>query len=238
MHSRIHHALSLAPARFASTSSASPFPYPAHPNPKPHEIFHLSGTASQPEIKARCEFPQLPKRQKLTVTADIDLVRAHHPDSAQCRHLPAHERHARFQAVAAAYDHLRGRGNRNDSAFRAHAGDKAAYEDMLRRRRHRGRADTAPNNDADVSLELLPIVIALSLAAGGVLSIMTRDRDHGLESPAYHLAEARREAQEHGQERRRAIRREARKYQLAKDEQERYANNSCQSVVPGAPKVE
>ncbi|KAF7966303.1 hypothetical protein HWV62_39197 [Athelia sp. TMB] len=221
-YSRIHHALALAPGRFASTSSspASPFPYPAHPNPKPHEIFHLPDKASQPEIKARY----------------IDLVRAHHPDSAQCRHVPAHERHARFQAVAAAYDHLRGRGGHSDSAFRAHAGDKAAYEDMLRRRA--GRAYTAPNNDASASLELLPIVIALSLAAGGVLSIMTRDRGLGPESPAYHLAEARREAQEHGQERRRAIRREARKYQLAKDEQERYASNSCQSVVPGAPRAE
>ena len=61
---------------------------------------------------------------------------------------------------------------------------------------------------------------------------MTRDRDLGIESPSYHLAEARREAQEYGQERRRAIRREARKYQLAKDEQDRYANNSCQSTIP------
>ncbi|KZP30116.1 hypothetical protein FIBSPDRAFT_1038463 [Athelia psychrophila] len=219
MYRRLHHALSSSPARFASTSSAStppfpfPFPYPPHPNPKPHEIFHLSRSASQPEIKSRY----------------IDLVRAHHPDSAHCRHLPPNERHARFQSIAAAYDHLRGR----PSAFGSHSGQRPAYAygDTSRQRTRSSPSTSAPPNGAHGALggELLPIVLAVFLFSGGVMSIMTRDRDLGLESPAYHLAEARREAQEHGQERRSAIRREARKYQILKEEQERYKDNSCQS---------
>lgn len=67
------------------------------------------------------------------------------------------------------------------------------------------------------------------------MSIMTRDRETGIESPAYYLAEARKEAQEYGQERRRAIRREARKYQIMKEEQERYKTNSCQSGISRSP---
>lgn len=73
------------------------------------------------------------------------------------------------------------------------------------------------------------------------MSITTRDRDVGIESPSYHLAEARREAQEYGQERRRAIKREARKYQIMKEEEERYKGNrghSCLGDIPRSTELE
>jgi len=86
--------------RLASTSSESSdrsaphvqFPFPTHPRPTPHQIFHLPFSASQQDIKQRY----------------YALVRLHHPDSPSCRrHTPSPaERHARFQAIAAAYDTL------------------------------------------------------------------------------------------------------------------------------------
>ncbi|ESK94548.1 hypothetical protein Moror_8015 [Moniliophthora roreri MCA 2997] len=98
----IHHRWALLPTqlqqltqiRLASTASSStsnPFPFPEHPRPTPHEIFHLPYNASQEEIKLRY----------------YDLVRAHHPDSSSCRLLDPQVRHARFQAITAAYDKLR-----------------------------------------------------------------------------------------------------------------------------------
>lgn len=47
--------------RQATTSSKHPFPFPHRTNPTPHEIFHLPRSASQADIKSRCEhsFPLL-----------------------------------------------------------------------------------------------------------------------------------------------------------------------------------
>lgn len=43
----------------------------------------------------------------VNLALDYDLVRQYHPDSPYCRLTPASERHARFQAIRAAYDSLR-----------------------------------------------------------------------------------------------------------------------------------
>ena len=57
----------LVHARLASTtastsdagSSSTSYPFPAHPNPTPHQIFHLPHSASQQEVKARCKQPPI-----------------------------------------------------------------------------------------------------------------------------------------------------------------------------------
>ncbi|KAG7092512.1 hypothetical protein E1B28_008863 [Marasmius oreades] len=105
----------IACARLVSTasSSSSSFPFPTHPRPTPWDIFHLPHNASQQQIKDRY----------------YELVRAHHPDSPSCRLLTSEVRHARFQAIAAAYDSLR-RGRRGG------IGSFDPYTEELARRRH------------------------------------------------------------------------------------------------------
>jgi len=78
--------------RHASTSS-NPFPYPTHPNPQPHQVFHLPRSASQQQIKQRY----------------YDLVRIYHPDSPIARNYPPETAQARFQSISKAYDLLRGK---------------------------------------------------------------------------------------------------------------------------------
>jgi hypothetical protein len=101
--------------RFASTASSTTargnsrgFPFPAHPSPTPHQVFHLAPNATQDEIKGRCKCWILLDRSILMRNhcSDYDLVREHHPDSASCRSVSPTERHARFQAIRAAYDTL------------------------------------------------------------------------------------------------------------------------------------
>ncbi|KAI5831171.1 hypothetical protein K523DRAFT_8770 [Schizophyllum commune Tattone D] len=84
-----------SPSRAFSTTPPreNAYPFPTNPRPTPHQIFHLPVTASQKEIKARY----------------YDLVRLHHPDSHNCRHMTPAERHRRFQAITNAYDILRGK---------------------------------------------------------------------------------------------------------------------------------
>ena len=59
---------------------------------------------------------------------------------------------------------------------------------------------------------------------------MTSRREAEHQSASSNLAEARKEAQLFGQERRRAIRKQARKYELARQEEEQFNNHSCLSV--------
>ncbi|KAF8962391.1 hypothetical protein BDZ97DRAFT_1824852 [Flammula alnicola] len=73
--------------------SKNPFPYPTHPNPTPHQIFHLASNATQAQIKARY----------------YELVRTHHPDSRHAAGLSAKLAHARFRTIKASYDFLSGR---------------------------------------------------------------------------------------------------------------------------------
>ena len=111
--------------RFASTAPHSggqtglPFPFPTHPRPTPHQIFHLQPGASQEDIKARCLHILEPTLIFYADyrSADYELVRLHHPDSTHSRLLPPAERHARFQAITAAHDVLRGKSPSSPSVL-------------------------------------------------------------------------------------------------------------------------
>lgn len=83
---RIRYIVSSAPR------SANPYPYPPNSNPTPHQIFHLPLSASQKEVKARY----------------FELVRIYHPDSPVARAYPSEISEARFHAISASYDVLRG----------------------------------------------------------------------------------------------------------------------------------
>ncbi|KAL1741972.1 hypothetical protein HDZ31DRAFT_1867, partial [Schizophyllum fasciatum] len=80
-------------ALHTSAPRGTSYPFPTNPRPTPHQIFHLPVTANQKDVKARY----------------YELVRLHHPDSHNCRHMSAAERHRRFQAITNAYDILRGK---------------------------------------------------------------------------------------------------------------------------------
>ncbi|KAF9265429.1 hypothetical protein L218DRAFT_898106 [Marasmius fiardii PR-910] len=108
--------------RLASTSS---FPFPTHPRPTPWEIFHLPHNASQQQIKDRY----------------YELVRAHHPDSPSCRLLAPDIRHARFQAVGAAYDSLRRGRKGGTGAFDPYVEELARRRDIYYKHYHRRRQE-------------------------------------------------------------------------------------------------
>ncbi|KDR81042.1 hypothetical protein GALMADRAFT_241665 [Galerina marginata CBS 339.88] len=77
----------------SGSSPRNEFPYPSNRNPTPHQIFHISVGATQAEIKTRY----------------YELVKTHHPDSHHADQLSPEIAHARFRAIQAAYDFLRGR---------------------------------------------------------------------------------------------------------------------------------
>ncbi len=142
-HPHVNHFICLA--RLASTSpsspSSTPFPFPAHRNPTPHQIFHLPPNPSQAEIKARCTSTSVspPKEppQLLTSDADYELARTFHPDSPASQALPSSVRHARFHAVARAYDTLRGKSHAR--LGQGPADDVYTAESARRRRQHAWR---------------------------------------------------------------------------------------------------
>jgi len=211
-------------SRLASTATSPPFPFPTHRHPKPHEIFHLAQGSSQAEIKSRY----------------IDLVRVHHPDSVLCKDVPPHERQARFQAISAAYDHLRGK-----SAYKSPSHHWSSYnyndrfnEELARRARDRRRefSGTAYDPAKDVGPALFPIMLVGGIVfILGILPALSASRDDKHHSAAVNLASAREEAKIFGQERRREIRKQARKYELAREEA-MCRRNSCLNV--GLPKDE
>jgi len=192
-------------SRMASTSTHRPFPFPAHSRPTPHQIFHLPPGASQKEIKQRY----------------YDLVRVHHPDSPMCRSLPAEIRHTRFQSITKAYDILRGKGshhaNSHDSV-RAELERRRRAQDLYRHRTAHAEFaqgahfdDNPWHADADDRWKDWLIISAgvMCIAAGiGPMVLWPSaglgDRKHLAAAKA--LAEARNEAQIHGEERRREIR--------------------------------
>jgi hypothetical protein len=136
-------------------------------HPKPHEIFHLPLTASQADIKSRCTHFYIcwDNLVSLIAVQDFDLVRAHHPDSALCSHISPTERHARFQAISAAYDHLRGENYADIST-------PSSYDDQLReeigrrtRHAHYRRAEFGQKpSESDHAADIVPIIF------GGLVS--------------------------------------------------------------------
>ncbi|KAG1799590.1 hypothetical protein EV424DRAFT_1439380 [Suillus variegatus] len=215
-------------SRLASTMSQYPFPH--HPRPTPHQIFHLSHGASQADIKSRY----------------YELVREHHPDSAHAQHIPASERHSRFQSITAAYEVLTGKSRLQlGSGLRSSPSDSDMYEELRRRRRahHRsagmdfdhshpfgfasgtpGREWTARPDERWKDWSIIFVGTACFII--GIAPIFfshSSDRRH--RSAVQNLAQARSEAQEYGMERRREIRRRVQEYQL--EQEERDARRSC-----------
>jgi hypothetical protein len=152
---------------------------------------------------------------------DYELVRLHHPDAPACRHISAAERHARFQSIGTAYDSLRGRSSNSSDPFEA---------ELSRRRRHtRARAHaqrdwgfdfpgggarhgqgqewdaTDPAHRWKDRLLVLVGGGALLLGLSPMLAAPFNIGDKRHRIAVANLREAREEAREHGQERRRAI---------------------------------
>ncbi|THH19139.1 hypothetical protein EW146_g1974 [Bondarzewia mesenterica] len=234
-------------ARLASSTSTSKpesrsqsrnnFSFPSHTNPTPHQIFHLSPGASQQEVKFRY----------------YDLVRLHHPDSPACRNIPAQVRHARFQAITAAYDHLRGRTQMRHMRY-----DDAQTADELerRRRQHRRRAEywsryegTGTSARGGVKTEWGPgasgddawkdqVILIVGFAALVVglapafLQFSLTDSRHL--SASRNLAQARRDAREFGEERRREIHRRVEEFKerRARSDEEEAEAEEAEDIAP------
>ncbi|KAF8627964.1 hypothetical protein AX15_004158 [Amanita polypyramis BW_CC] len=207
--------------RLASTAPSSSsniggtfhqFPFPTHPEPTPHQIFHLSYGASQRDIKTRY----------------FDLVRIYHPDSLHCRTLPPEERHSRFHAIAAAYDALRGKGRfqggrtyhnpsdnlfeaeltRRRNAFWAHPSRRPGYADHFTRQQQ--EKDMWSSNREDYLKDCIIIIFGvLSFVVGVVPGFIVLpghlDRKH--KQAAANLKQARSDAREFGDARMAGIRR-------------------------------
>ncbi|KAJ4487902.1 hypothetical protein J3R30DRAFT_3432160 [Lentinula aciculospora] len=116
--------------RCISSNSSPDFPFPTQPRPSPYEIFHLPYGCNQQQIKERY----------------YDLVRQYHPDSPSCRLTPPSERHARFQAIRAAYDSLRKGdkiGLRNAHLFDEYADEIARRKNIFYK--HQQYRNRGPN---------------------------------------------------------------------------------------------
>lgn len=215
-------------SRLASTMPQYPFPH--HPRPTPHQIFHLSHSASQADIKSRY----------------YELVREHHPDSAHAQHIPASERHSRFQSITAAYEALTGKSRLQfGPGLQGSPSDFEMYEELRRRRRTRhrsagmdfdhnhpfgfasgtpGREWTARPDERWKDWSIIFVGTACFIIGTAPIFFSHRsDKRHM--SAVQSLAQARSEAQEYGMERRREIRRRVREYQL--EQEERDARRSC-----------
>ncbi|EIW75286.1 hypothetical protein CONPUDRAFT_147375 [Coniophora puteana RWD-64-598 SS2] len=217
--------------RNGSTTSNTLYAFPTHPNPTPHQIFHLPRGASQHDVKARY----------------YDLVRAHHPDSALARGLEPAEATRRFAAIGAAYDTLRGKSPFSSSSSSSNPWSRPGDDEMreeLRRRARAGRAHHRSRTDFDddfwhghghwgghgrwhgaaevgrnQSWKDWVIIIGggLTFIAGTVpyvLSSSASNSNSHHRLAAQNLADARAEAKEVGAARRREIRRRVRAHEL------------------------
>ncbi|KAG7443541.1 uncharacterized protein BT62DRAFT_902569 [Guyanagaster necrorhizus] len=201
-------------ARCASTSS-SPFPFPPHPDPTPHQIFHLPYNASQQDIKARY----------------YELVRQHHPDSLSCRDLPSSDRQARFQAIAHAYDTLRGKNLQTGTRR-----DWGEYADELQRRKRRwDRQQSARYNYANpprykwesnvddrwkdnmiLTIGVVSLVLGIAPSLLMLPFSIQKTRQKHLEA-ASDYSKVRTEAVEEGDERRQGMKRHIKEMKTEKD---------------------
>ncbi|CCM05592.1 uncharacterized protein FIBRA_07820 [Fibroporia radiculosa] len=160
----------------------------------------------------------------ITPLQDYELVRVHHPDSPHCRHLSPTERHARFQRITAAYDILRGR---QVDPYRAEIERRRRAQQAWARSRARRHAEfagglgessewAADRRSDGIGWRDRLIISAGILSLGVGLApifwpgIGVDDQRH--QAAAASLAQARREAREYGQERRREIRRRVQEF--------------------------
>ncbi|TFK83614.1 hypothetical protein K466DRAFT_554769 [Polyporus arcularius HHB13444] len=198
-------------ARYASTSS-TPYPFPSHAHPTAHQIFHLPIGASQQDVKARY----------------YELVRVHHPDSSHGRDLSPLVRRHRFQAITAAYDVLRGR---KSAASMNGPGDIYRQEIERRRRaqaayaasrmrsehayQHPSGAQWSASADDRWKDRIILFVGLMALGAGLGPALVWPSYTASYQAhltASQNLAAARREAREHGEERRREISKRVKEY--------------------------
>ncbi|KAI0630460.1 hypothetical protein C8Q77DRAFT_1133143 [Trametes polyzona] len=198
--------------RYASTAAS--YPFPTHAHPTPHQIFHLPMSATQKQIKDRY----------------YELVRIHHPDSPFGRDLSPALRHSRFQSITAAYDILRGKSNgahgpvdiyRAELERRRRA--RAAYEASRARPRPSPQEWPATADDRWKDRIILFVgILALGAGLGPALVWPSYNASYQAHiSAAKNLAQARKEAREFGEERRREIRRRVQEYNELKAARER-----------------
>ncbi|KAF8320064.1 hypothetical protein DL93DRAFT_1927280 [Clavulina sp. PMI_390] len=201
-----------------ATNGANPYPFPSKDRPTPHDIFHLPKSASKKDIKQRY----------------FELARIYHPDSAISRPHPTDVIQARWNAISAAYDHLRGKRAahqpwpsssayssypRSGSSSASSSGSSAGGAYAGRRTPWGGfDPDGNPRPHPDGLTEpfwmsqrtlMASVVIAVSasilFARAFVTSPSTAAAQHHLDA-AYNLEQARRRGKEQGELRRQELR--------------------------------
>ncbi|KAA1472887.1 hypothetical protein DENSPDRAFT_839258 [Dentipellis sp. KUC8613] len=140
-----------------ASSSSNPYPYPSNANPTPHQIFHLPMSASQKDVKSRY----------------YELVRIYHPDSPVARVYPPEVSQARFHAISAAYDTLRGRkpGAVADEAGSSRRHDFHDLSNAVWRARQRQKAEKLSVGRDDRWKD--SIIFGAIFLAGGVFILQT-----------------------------------------------------------------
>ncbi|GJE95845.1 DnaJ domain-containing protein [Phanerochaete sordida] len=150
----------IRPIQRQASTSANPYPYPTTANPTPHQIFHLPRSATKADVKARY----------------YELVRIYHPDSPVSRPLPPATAQARFHAISAAYDALRGKrplASDPDEPQRA----RTDYHDLstaMWRAKQRRRAELHVGMDERWKDRLMLGAIVLAVAAFVAQTYSTR----------------------------------------------------------------
>ncbi|KAI0362232.1 hypothetical protein OH77DRAFT_1388338 [Trametes cingulata] len=215
--------------RCASSSSVA-YPFPTHAHPTPHQIFHLPMGATPQQIKARY----------------YELVRIHHPDSPFGGDLSPAVRRARFQSITAAYDILRGRTNGSNGPVDIYRAElerrrraRAAYEASRSYTNPQAHDWSASADDRwkDRIILFVGILVRLLLCCNSDIAHKSQALGAGLGPalvwPSYtasyqhhlaaakNLAQARREAREFGEERRKEIKRRVQEYNELKAARER-----------------
>lgn len=175
-------------------------------------------------------------------------MRVHHPDSPSGRDLSPALRHKRFQSITAAYDILRGKSNGAGTPVDIYRAEierrrraRAAYEASRGYRPTRPRAETwsASADERWKDRVILFVGLMVRLLFPALLRTAHGSQALGaglgpaLVWPSYtasyqahvsaskNLAEARKEAREFGEERRKQIRRRVQEYNELKAAQER-----------------
>ncbi|KAI0820253.1 hypothetical protein BC628DRAFT_1469754 [Trametes gibbosa] len=207
MNSRQYSMLLLSPrcSRCVCTTSSANYPFPNHAHPTPHQIFHLSAGATQKEIKARY----------------YELVRVHHPDSPLGRNISPSVRHSRFQSITAAYDILRGKRTGSGGSGDIYRAElerrrraRAAYEASRGQSYPRSPEWSASADDRWKDRIILFVgILALGAGLGPALVWPGYSASYQAHvSAAKNLAQARQEAREYGEERRKEIRRRVQEF--------------------------
>ncbi|KAJ3970652.1 hypothetical protein EV361DRAFT_915010 [Lentinula raphanica] len=197
------HCSSIMCIRSISSNSGTSFPFPDHPRPSPYEIFHLPYGCNQQQIKERY----------------YDLVRLYHPDSPSCRLIPHSERHARFQAIRAAYDALRKGdklGLKNAHLFEEYADEIARRKNIYyKHQQYRNRGPNVArgyepryewNSNADDRWKDHMIlgfgIVSIIIGVFPGLILFPRHMKQRHNDAVQNLTQARLEATQHGEQRR------------------------------------